>query len=389
MRHISLIIASSTLAFAAAAQSGAPLEAELDMTTAFVIVPISDDEGLAETETALGEISLSGKAEKVLENGVRIRGRMDLRLQRDNAARPGGTGGFSGGAAPTGAFSGLSSGVPIDGSDTRVRLETAYLQVDGGYGEMRVGKDQGVAARFHEGSENVLTYARLDSALLDPSGLSTIRTRHDLTGPSLKVSYATPRILGLRAGVSYTPDANADGLDRRTNFGTGVFAPKVDNALELALNGTRKFRESGVRIDAALAWSTADVSDRAGVAPYGTVETLSTGARIEKDDWTFGGSWLGSNNGRPDADYSAWSAGVSRELKDTTLSLNYGEASDDGARIDTASWQFGAGRDFGKDTNIALSYAFDEVETPMGTSKSQGIVVEITLSTEILKITGN
>jgi predicted porin len=389
MRHFSLIIASSTLALSAAAQSGAPIEAELDVTTAFVIAPIRDDDGLAETETVLGEIALSGKAEKVLENGVRIRGRMDLRLQRDNKARPGSTGGFGIGSAPTGAFSGLSSGAPIGESDTRVRLETAYLQVDGGYGEVRIGKDQGVAARFHEGSENVLTYARLDSALLDPSGLSTVRTRHDLTGPSLKVSYATPRILGLRAGVSYTPKTNADGLDRRANFGTGVFAPEVENALELALNGTRKFRESGVRIDAALAWSTADVSDRAGVAPYGVVETLSTGARIEQGDWSIGGSWLSSDNGLPNADYRAWSTGVSREINDTTLSLNYGEASDDGARIDTSSWQLGAGRDFGKDTNIALSYNFDEVEAPIGTSRSQGIVVEITLSTEILKFTGN
>ena len=389
MRHFSLIIPASTLALAATAQSGAPIEAEVDMTTAFVIAPVSDDEGLAETEPVLGEISLSGKAEKVLESGVRIRGRMDLRLQRDNPSRPGGTGGFGSGAAPTGAFSGLSSGVPIEKSDTRMRLETAYLQVDGGYGELRVGKDQGVAARFHEGSPNVLTYARLDSALLDPSGLSTVRTRHDLTGPSVKASYATPRILGLRAGISYTPEASADGLDRRANFGTGVFAPEIENALELALNGTRKFKQSGVRVDAALAWSTADVSDRAGLAPYGTTESLSSGVRIEKDDWTFGGSWLSSDNGLPNADYNAWSAGVSREFKDTTLSLNYGEASDDGARIDTTSWQFGAGRDFGKDTNIALSYALDEVETPIGTSKSQAIVVEITLSTELLNISGN
>lgn len=388
MRHFSFIIASGALSLSAGAQSGAPVEAEFDMVAAAIITPLSDDDG-AQTEALLAEFSVSGKAEKVLENGVRIRGRMDVRAQRDHPARPGGTGGFGSGMAPTGAFSGLSSGASIEDADTRVRLETAYLQVDGGYGELRIGKDQGVAARFHEGSANVLSYARLDSALLNPSGLSAVRTRHDLTGPSAKISYASPRILGLRAGLSYTPNAEADGLDRRANYGTGGFAPEIENALELALNGTRRFRENDLRVDAALAWSTADVSERAGLIPYATVETLSAGTRIERGDWTFGGSWLSSDNGLPDADYTAWSAGLSRAFSEMNVSLNYGEARDDGAQIETSSWQAGLGRAFGTDTEVALSYTYDEAETPIGIVKSQGVVVEITLFTEILNITGN
>lgn len=373
-----------------AAQAGAPIEAELEAETVLVFAPFHDEDGAAETEDMLGELSLMGKAEKVLDNGVRLRTRGTVRLQRDHPARLGATGGFgTQPGAPVGAFSGLSDGPARGDQDLRVRLETAYFQIDGGYGELRVGKDLGVAARFHEGTKSALSHARLDSALLDPSGLSTIRTRHDLTGPSLKISYATPRIIGLRAGVSFTPEANSDGLDRRPAAGTGGVAPDTTNAIELALNGTRRFRESGLRIDAALAWSTADVAPRTGLAPYGRVETLSAGTRVEKDDWTFGASWLSSDNGLSGGDYTAWSAGVAREAYNVDWSLEYGESEDDSAITDSSGWRLGAARDYGKNARVALAYTYDELDNSLYSSTSQGIVVEITLSSKILKLTGN
>jgi hypothetical protein len=390
MRFSVMFSTPALLALPVVAQNGSPIEFELDAESVTVVTPISDDDGLIEAEPFLGELSLTGTAEKVLENGVRIRGRFAARLQADHPNRPGGAGGFgTDAAAGAGASSGLSSAIPSDDSDLRARLETAYLQVDGGYGEVRLGKDSGVAARFHEGAPSVLSHARLDSALLDPSGLGTIRSRHDLTGPSAKISYATPRILGLRAGASFTPSADADGLDRRPSAGTGGFAPDIENALELALNGTRRFRESGLRVDAALAWSTADVSDQAAILPYDTVETWSAGTKIEQGDWTFGASWLSSDNGLPDADYTAWSAGLMREAWDAEFSLEYGQAEDDNANIDSSGWRFGVAKDFSKNTKIGVAYLHDEVETLNNHWESDGIVVEITLSAEILNITGN
>lgn len=390
MRFSVMFLASASCALPLAAQDGSPIEVELEAESVTVITPLSGESGPVEAETFLGEVSLTGTAEKVLQNGVRIRGRFAGRLQADHPTRPGGIGGFGTDPnAATGAFSGLSSAVPSEQSDIRARLETAYLQIDGGYGEVRVGKDGGVAARFHEGAPSALTHARLDSALLDPSVLSTIRSRHDLTGPSAKISYATPRILGLRAGASFTPSADADGLDRRPSAGTGGFAPDIENAIELALNGTRRFKDSDLRIDAALAWSTADVSDRAGTVAYDTVETWSAGTKIEQGDWTLGASWLSSDNGLTNADYKAWSVGLGRDFDKTEVTLNYGEAEDDGARLESSGWRLAAARDFTSNTKIGLAYMRDEVETLNNSWSSDGVVVEITLSEEILNITGN
>ncbi len=370
------------------ADSSAPLELELDLETVAVIAPATDED--SDTQHALGEISLNARAEKILEDGTRLRLQGAFRLQKDHPARPGFTGGFGAvPGAPAGAFSGVSSGPELDQADIRARFETAYFQIDGGYGEVRIGKDAGVAARFHEGAPSVLTHSRLDSALLDPSGLSVIRTRHDLTGPSAKASYASPRILGLRAGISYSPEADTDGLDRRPLAGTGLSAPDIRNAAEIALNGTRRFRQSGVRVDAALAWSTAEVSDRAGLAPYQQVDTFSAGTRVDIADWTLGTSYLNSNNGLPDGDYSAWSAGLARDAFGIDWALNYGESEDDGARITSLAWQFGGRRELSKNVEIATVYSRQDISNPLKTLKSDSIVIEITLSTEILSLSGN
>lgn len=394
MRHLRLLTLCPSLGLwmgmPGLAQGGAPLETELDIESVMLITPVADAESTPDIETILGELSLTGQAEKVLESGMRLRARGALRLQRDHPTRPGGIGGFgTDPSAATGAFSGLSAATPIETSDLRARFETAYLQVDGGYGEVRIGKDSGVASRFHEGAKSVLSHARLDSTLLDPTGLSTVQTRHNLTGPSAKISYASPRLIGIRAGASFTPAVDADGLDRRPAAAAGTLAPDAENAVELALNASRRFRESGWRLDLGLGWSSADLSS-SGLTPfYGSVETWSAGTRIEKDEWTLGTSWLSSNNGISDGDYSAWSAGLHREAYSTEFSAEYGESMDDGANLESHSWRLGAARRFSPQTRLAIAYVQDEVESPLQLRRSQGVVVEITLSQKIVRLTGN
>lgn len=391
MRILVGVLGLTALAIPTAASERPPIDLEIEAETTLVITPLSDDEDSRQTETFLGEASLSGTAETVLENGVRLRGRFAMRLQKDHPQRPGGSGGFgtSINAAP-GAFSGLSNGpVPNgEGDDLRARLETAYFQVDGGYGELRIGKDSGVAARFHEGAPDVLSHARGDTALLDPTGLTSVRTRHDLTGPSAKLSYATPRLLGVRAGLSYTPDANADGLDRRPAAGGALTAPDTQNAVELALNATRTLRESGLRFDAAIAWSTAEVSPKFGTAPYSDVETFSAGLKLERDNWSGGLSTLSSNNGLSGGDYTAWNAGLMREGDRFDVSLTYGESEDERAGLDGTSWRLGLGKDFDTGIRIAAAYIDDSIDLNGADLSGTGIVVEMTLSSEIYSLTG-
>ena len=378
-------LAGAALSPLAYAQS-APIEFESDLEAVTVLAAFHDTKPGTDSEDILYEISLDNRIEKVLENGVQIGGRLTLRGQRDHPSRPGFLGDFGPGNGPalTGAYSGFSQAeMPAD-TGARGQLEAAYLEIEGGYGEVRLGRDRGVSARFFEGAPNVLSHASIANAYLDPDGIKVVRTNHDLTGPSAKISYATPRILGLRAAASFTPDPDAAGLDRNIRD-SGV---EMSNAAEFALNLSRRLPSSGVRLETALAWSTAEVDSPANAA-RDRVSTFSAGGNLEFDRFEIGGSWLKSDNGFDAADYTAWEIGIATEIGETELSLNYGEADDDPAQLNGDGISLAAKRDITAGLELAVAYQDETLSAAADEYGGRGIVVEITLSSDFLGLNGN
>lgn len=382
-----LLIGSSTLA----AQAQPFDEVDINLETVGVVAPALQESGEAEVEPILGEISLSARAERVLESGLRIRLNGALRTQYDNALSAGTTRSFGELAAAPAPFSGQAGGFSSGSDELRTRLESAYVQIDGAYGEVRLGKDRGVAARFFEGPPSALRHARLDAPLLDPAGLSLIRTRHDLTGPSPKLSYASPRILGIRAGVSVTPDASADGLDQRVGLDRGGLSGGLDEAYEVAVNASRLLSSIDLRLEGMLAWSSASIDPpSAGLSETyrDRVQSVSTGGRVRYKEWTLGATWAGSNDGLEDGEYESWTLGVGRPAFGVDWTIGYGAAEDQRTGLDAESWRIGAAREFGDSARISLGYLSDEGETPNFAAKASGVVLEVTLSTEIFSISG-
>ncbi|MEE2879223.1 MAG: porin [Pseudomonadota bacterium] len=378
-------LAGAALSPLAYAQS-APIEFESDLEAVTVLAAFHDTKPGMDSEDILYEISLDNRIKKVLENGVQIGGRLTLRGQRDHPSRPGFLGDFGPGTGPaqTGAYSGFSQAeMPAD-TGARGQLEAAYLEIEGGYGELRLGRDRGVSARFFEGAPHVLSHASIANAYLDPDGIKVVRTNHDLTGPSAKISYATPRILGLRAAASFTPDPDAAGLDRNIRD-SGV---EMSNAAEFALNLSRRLPSSGVRLETALAWSTAEVDSQASAA-RDRVSTFSAGGNLEFDSFEIGGSWLKSNNGFDAADYTAWEIGIATEIGETELSLNYGEADDDLAQLTGDGISLAAKRDITAGLELAVAYQDETLSAAADEYGGRGIVVEITLSSDFLGLNGN
>lgn len=332
-------------------------------------------------------------ANYVFQNGVEAGFRGSAGMQFDHPGRAG----FSGilgpaqpNAGPAGAYSGLARGPAGENIGARGAIETAYIYVEGGYGEARAGLDQGIARRFFEGAPVLLRHAALVNPALDPSGRVLARTNHDLTGPSLKVSYASPRILGVRAGASFAPEADRRGLDRDPERSlAGTSGPRIENATELAVNLSRRLPRSGVRLRAAAAWSDADVSFAApGI--YDSVETWSAGGSAEFSSFAFGASWLGSNNGFAggNGDYSALSLAARLTLGKTDAGIEFAHAEDDGIGAESDA----VGIIFARNINGALRIAggWQSLETrftgnpaplpPRTSEKTDGIVIEITLS---------
>lgn len=342
------------------------------------------------SESFLYTLRVAFAANLILDNGAEVGVRASGGSDRDHPARPA----FSGvigpgqpGAGPTGAFSGLSRGPAADEAGPRGRVETGYIYIDGGYGELRAGLDDGVAARFFEGAPTLFRHAALVNPTLDPYGRALARTDHDLTGPSLKVSYATPRILGLRAGATFTPDASSGGLDRDP---VRDGAPDIKNAAEVALNLSRRLPRSGVRLRAGAAYSQADASAPALPGVYGTVKTWSAGGSVEFSALALGASYLDSNNGLAalNGDYTALSSGLRITFGKVDAGLEWTDAEDRGARTESESIGLSLGRNFGD--NVRIVGGWQRLDTryagnplplaPSLRAQSDGVVFEITLS---------
>lgn len=360
-------------------------EIEPKLSATLALSPGRDDTQAREAESVTFDLRGELRADRVLENGVEIGARIAGRLQRDHPQRSG----FSGqigpigpdpaDLSPRGAFTGLTRGGAFESSSVRVQLETAFVYADGGYGEILLGRDDGIARRFYEGSPSVFGLHKIANPRLDTSGIATILTRNDLTGPSTKVSYASPRILGLRLGGSYTPRANVSGLDRDPDRGiAGVSEPQLTTGLEAAYNFSHRFRKSGVRVETYGAYARADVKTGPAALDFGTVEVWSTGGRFEWDKVEIGADWLTTDNGG--GRYRAWSIGAKTQLFDTDVSGVFGRSFDDLTGIDGQGWSVGLSRTIQKNLFITAGLQQQRLRgAGIIDGRSTGPVFEMTL----------
>ncbi|MEM1106832.1 MAG: porin [Pseudomonadota bacterium] len=347
-------------------------------------------------ERALYEVSAGLRAERLLGNGWSLGGRGALRVAKDYPTRPAGTGNLVPASvqSPAGALSRLSRGPGLAEAGPRGSLESAYLFLETGYGEFSLGRDTGVAARFHEGDVSALSSARLASPFLDPSGLAGVHTRPDVTGPSSKFSYTSPRLLGVRAGVSLTPRADTRGLDRDATGRAAPPRPELDNAVEVAVNVSRRLRESGVRLRAGLSYARAELDPPGGLEGVyaSAVDQVAAGGEVSwRGGLSLGANWLWADEGLTGGgDYTAWSAGLAYDLANWRASFTYGRAEADAAGAETEALSLAIARPLTDAATIAVAWQDREV-SPMGlaaseaglpTANSRGVVVEITLAFE-------
>src|SRR5262249_43945535 len=136
--------------------------------------------------------------------------------------------------------------------------EGASVSVSGAWGEGILGLDPGAAARLDARAPTVLQRVSASSPGLDPTGLVITRARNDVTGPSAKITYLSPRWIGFKLGASYTPQADQRGADFDPDFSeAGLARAELENVWEGAASFDHRFRENGLRVRAALTYATA------------------------------------------------------------------------------------------------------------------------------------
>jgi hypothetical protein len=330
------------------------------------------------------ELGLSGSATAITDSGIEWGVAGQLRAVADGPARLAQTGGLP--ACPVSVpgcptrpsrGAGLVAGLE-GGAEAALLVEQAYAFVRHPLGEVRVGRDAGVALRLGERAPDVFVFGAAGSPRLDPAGSNGVRVAHDLTGPAPKVSLTSRRLFAVRGGVSFTPEADSRGAD---------FAPvpgraPLEDVTEIALQASHLFRTraDGVRVSASVARSEADSRE-------GSVGTWSAGAVVEPGDWSFGVAWRQSEDEAAGAGrYTATEAGLTRRvqlagLPELTLGLTAAEAEDTAARLSASSWRAGVGLEVAPNWRLALGWAEDQLESAVSTGGHGAESVTLTTRT--------
>ena len=139
----------------------------------------------------------------ILDNGLELGAVVEARLDADQPRQ------LYGG----GRYSSLLIGGPrgIGPLDSDAYLQGAYGYVKGSFGQIIVGRDQGVARTLAVTSPTIFRATNVNDWQTDLSGLNDVHTVNDFTGYSTKLTYMPPANFlggafgGLQLGVSYSP----------------------------------------------------------------------------------------------------------------------------------------------------------------------------------------
>lgn len=344
------------------------------------------DDAANGASSVVAEAGLDLETSTFLENGTKFGLRLGLRGKFDSDDRVafGGEAGscpalvadcnFSpgpGGLKSVRSMSnGWTSGNAQGESGAYMAMENAHLFMSGGWGEVVFGQDQGVAKRFEVSVPHPLRTIRASSSSLDPSGYAFIRTVNDYTGPSAKISYSSPRILGVKLGTSYTPKAYTKGVDwaQRDNEISTPANYEVEHAVELVASLRRKL-PMGPEIEASLSHTLAnDGSDRAG---FETLHATGIGMILSQKGFSLGGMMHRSNNGwnkgfasNENRQYVSYHIGGAYEWDKWRVAADFAKGDDNLTKFKAYSASFGVSRAFNQGFTVRAAVYGQEFDIP-------------------------
>ena len=360
-----------------------------------------DDDSSTDRNHAFGadaEIRLFGST--VLDNGLVVGYGVQGTFDSDSEGRAWAGGRLSGNLIGGQRGAGDGSGEAF--------VEKAYVFGRTGFGEVRLGRDHGVADMFAIAAPNVFRTVGVNDWENDITGLIDIHTINDFSGYSTKATYLTPAnifggvIGGFQFGISYTPDTDACGSDfcsrlqgglPRTQDGvtlvtTGPNSPFAADAiqsnweqiLELAL--IYQHYVGDVEIGLGASYVTADEQSGLttqlfnGTQLFDDYESYAVGVNLAYGGFTLGGSYRNSNGAyiSSDDNYIAYDAGISYETGPWGFMFAYGnsDAGHDGT-VDptdtslfrqTQAYQTGVTYMVGSGVTVGLAGQFVQAEKP-------------------------
>lgn len=392
---------SAPAIFAGAALAADPVEIEIEGEITAVAGVADGDAGA----DANAEVEVKGST--ILDNGLEIGAVIGARLDADQPAQQ-----FAGGR-----YSGLQTGGPrgIAPLDSDAYLQSAYAYARGVFGQVIIGRDQGIARTLAVTSPTIFRSINVNDWQTDLSGLNDVHTVNDFTGYSTKVTYMPPSnflggaLGGLQLGVSYSPTLRNCGDRLCAPEDTLLLAPDGtllteastwEDAIETALYYQKPIALGGDdRLLLGVGASYVKAEDATGlslpVQVYDDYEAYSVGLNLAYRGVTVGGSVKTTNAGLAidnDDGYLAFDAGVTfrtgDESGDWGFMLGYGQSEanaygpnpfDPTLFRDTQTAQAGVTYVVGRGITIGAAAQYVESDKPLaagGQEEATTVVIE-------------
>ena len=335
-----LMSACAAVITAGAAYAVEPVEFEVSGSAAFV-------GGVSQGEAA-GDVDadVEVKGSTFLDNGIELGGVINARL---DGQQPSST--FGGGRYTSLLIGGPRGIAPLT-SDAF--LQGAYAYARGGFGQVIVGRDQGVARTLAVTSPTIFKSLNVNDWRTDLSGINDVHTVNDFTGHATKLSYLPPAnflggvVGGLQLGVSYSPSLSNCGDRLCAPESSIVLSPdgtlltetsSWEDAVEAALyyqTGFNVGRSSErLLLGVGASYVTADEDAQTALPIFDDYEAYSVGLNLAYRGITIGGSVKTTNAGLAataagDDGYLAFDAGVTcrtgEESGDVAVMLGFGQS---------------------------------------------------------------
>jgi predicted porin len=379
-----LLFASASLlvlSFLPAAQAQDDTEVTLSGEASVVVGTTENDDLDADLDA---RVTL--RASTILDNGLEVGGVLEARADSDIPEQ------YWTGGRYSGLTAGGRRGVTSGGGDAY--LQGAYVYAKGGFGEISIGRDNGIASQLAVTSPTIFRAIGVNDWKSDLTGLNDVQTINDFSGYDTKITYSPPAnflggvLGGLQLGVSYTPELEECGDDLcapvNGSVPTPVAAPGVGlvegsswrDVLETAVYYERPLGGDGVRLGVGASYMSATedlgiVTDR-----FDDYEAFSIGVNLAYNGITVGGSVKNTNAGFADEDeegYLAFDAGVTYETGQWGFMLGYGasDAERDASDIvtpriyrETQSAQAGVSYAFDKGITLGAAAQFIDSDKP-------------------------
>ena len=195
-------------------------------------------------------------------------------------------------------------------------VRDSFMFVEGFFGEVSFGRQQGVAHEMSFLPPNVFFATAVNDWETDLTGFNTINTRNTVNNGyddyAFRVNYRTPRVLGAQLGISYAPNTESCGATLCPTSMSRLF-PDYDDVVEVGVNYFYTF-SNGLSIGVSGTYLAADTE---GSPKFLTTledyQSWNLGANVRASGFTFGASYKQNNLGRDGVDYTAYDVGATYE----------------------------------------------------------------------------